>query len=158
MVNPASTVRAGRVASDPLSGESPNAKSLGFSLVHEQHGTVVRVRVRGELDIASGPVFENAIEGYLSGPVTALVLDFAGLSYLDSSGLRSLLRVHRLATTRRSRLYIVGVRERVRRVLSMVQFELIVALCTEEGLPASCRWPAPDLMEPSRPGRESDTR
>src|SRR5690348_2792232 len=97
MSDPTHRIRSRRAASGPPSGESPNAGNLRFSLLHEQRGTVARVRVRGELDLATGPVFEREVEAHLSGPITTLVLDFTGVTYIDSSGVRSLLRIHGLA-------------------------------------------------------------
>ena len=87
-----------------------------------------------------------------------IALDFTGVSYIDSRGVRALLRVNRLAAVRRRHLYIVGALDRIRRVLSLLQLEPHFALCAVEELPASCRWPISGGIEPPRPGWERNAR
>ncbi len=54
--------------------------------------------VRGEVDMAAGPLLDNAIEAReLDDPV---VLDLGGVEFIDSSGLRRLLGASRRAAAR----------------------------------------------------------
>jgi anti-sigma B factor antagonist len=51
--------------------------------------------VQGELDAYTAPLLEDHIGTLLGDGVTHLVLDLAPTGFLDSSGLRALLTVHR---------------------------------------------------------------
>ena len=64
----------------------------GFSLRvgKETDGTVVRLS--GELDIASAPMLDECLES-LDGE--AVTIDFANLTFIDSSGLQVLVQRHR---------------------------------------------------------------
>ena len=46
------------------------------------------VTLSGELDIATVPRVEEAIDAMLTGDVRTLTVDLSGLSFVDSSGLR----------------------------------------------------------------------
>jgi anti-sigma B factor antagonist len=53
------------------------------------------ITLEGELDPATAPVLDDAIDQVLSGGATTLVIDMGGLSFVDSSGLRSLISAHK---------------------------------------------------------------
>jgi anti-sigma B factor antagonist len=53
------------------------------------------VVVAGELDAHSAPVLDAALDQARAGRPTRVVVDMAGVSFIDSSGLRSLIRARR---------------------------------------------------------------
>lgn len=63
-----------------------------FDVAREREGDGVRLVVRGELDIATVPVLERALA--LDGEAERVVLDLAGVTFIDSTGLRLLLEAH----------------------------------------------------------------
>ena len=63
-----------------------------FEIVDNDCGNVPGVTVRGELDLASGPQLEHALDAAIRGSVGAFVLDLSDLEFLDSSGLSVVLR------------------------------------------------------------------
>ncbi len=56
-----------------------------------QEGERVRLTLVGELDIATVPRLEGAIEAALAGGARELVVDLRSLGFLDSSGLRQFI-------------------------------------------------------------------
>lgn len=56
----------------------------------ESHGPWRVLRVKGDLDMATGPELEAAA---LEGSPHSVALDLAGVGFIDSSGLRGLLRI-----------------------------------------------------------------
>ncbi|HEY2719409.1 MAG TPA: STAS domain-containing protein, partial [Solirubrobacteraceae bacterium] len=54
--------------------------------VREQDGA--RLTLSGELDIATVPRLEAAVDATLTGDLRTLTIDLSGLSFVDSSGLR----------------------------------------------------------------------
>lgn len=57
-------------------------------------GTTLTVAVTGRLDTNTAPELEEELMNSLSD-IKALVLDFEGLEYISSAGLRILLSVHK---------------------------------------------------------------
>jgi anti-sigma B factor antagonist len=57
----------------------------------------VRVAPAGELDIATAPQLERTIRELLSSGFDHIVVDLAGVEFLDSTGLRLILSLHAAA-------------------------------------------------------------
>jgi anti-sigma B factor antagonist len=64
-------------------------------LTTDRNGNHAVLTVQGELDAYTAPLLEDHIGTLLSDDVTHLVLDLSPTGFLDSSGLRALLTVHR---------------------------------------------------------------
>ena len=65
----------------------------GFTTRTEQADGVVRVVVAGELDLATeGPLVAVIASAVRAPDAARVVVDVAGVDFIDSSGLRSLLR------------------------------------------------------------------
>ena len=58
----------------------------------ERHGDVALARLSGELDLSNATAIEDQVTSGLGG-TTAVAVDLAGLSYLDSAGLALLSRL-----------------------------------------------------------------
>jgi anti-anti-sigma factor len=62
-------------------------------------GDVVRISLRGEVDLSNADLVQAELVDAISNRASAVVLDLAGVRYLDSAGLRVLfLLVGRLET------------------------------------------------------------
>lgn len=68
---------------------------LSMRTTHDD--TTVVVTVEGELDLATAPQLQREVLALLSLPVEVVVLDLAGVEFLDSSGLNLLNRVRTTA-------------------------------------------------------------
>src|SRR3954447_20082121 len=65
-----------------------------LSIVSERHEHRIFIRLRGELDLVTAPAFADA----LSNANSEIVVDFAGLTFLDASGLGVLAQASERAT------------------------------------------------------------
>ena len=61
----------------------------------KQEGTVLEVALVGRLDTSTAPELEAELKHSING-VTALTMDFAGLEYISSAGLRVLLAAQKV--------------------------------------------------------------
>ncbi|HTB70670.1 MAG TPA: STAS domain-containing protein [Solirubrobacteraceae bacterium] len=59
-----------------------------FEMESTNEGETGRLRLSGELDIATVPRVEAAVDAILADGASRLTLDLAGLRFIDSSGLR----------------------------------------------------------------------
>jgi anti-sigma B factor antagonist len=101
----------------------PGARGAGLdpSLVCdtlEVDGRAV-VTLRGELDLATAPDLLRTLQHLLDQRITALTLDLADLSFIDSSGLGTLCRVLADAQERGATLELDRVPDHARRVLEI---------------------------------------
>jgi anti-sigma B factor antagonist len=105
----------------------------------------------GELDIATAPALEDALEGSIrsGGPV---VLDLSALSFIDSTGIRALLSIARRLDDRGC-LLLHAPQDSVRRVLDLVRITDVAHVhldpCPVVAFPQEFpAWtPPPDLNE-----------
>jgi anti-anti-sigma factor len=86
----------------PLMASAPE----DFSMSADERGGRVHVSLRGELDLATAPEFEELLEKRLDGS-HEVVVDLRALEFMDSSGIRVLVGAHARAGRLGSRLVIV---------------------------------------------------
>jgi anti-anti-sigma factor len=67
---------------------------VNFGTRLSRYGAVETLYVSGELDIAAAPVLERAFNGALDGQGGEFRLDVGGLTFMDSSGAKSLMHLH----------------------------------------------------------------
>jgi anti-anti-sigma factor len=91
---------------------------------------VVTVSLQGELDLASARRLEECFASIDEQRPTRVVVDLSGLSFMDSSGLRTLLIADALASEHGYELVLLPGQEPVQRVfeltgaLDVLRFEL----------------------------------
>jgi anti-anti-sigma factor len=66
--------------------------SFGIQVVN--NGAATRIAPAGELDIATAPALEQAIADATAEPGARLVLDLRELTFMDSTGLRTLAQTN----------------------------------------------------------------
>ena len=93
---------------------------------------VTLVTVAGSLDSTSSPEAQAALDGILAGGARKVVIDFSGVDYISSAGLRVML-----ATAKRLRgggaLRLFGLNDTVREVFDISGFSTILAVFATEG-------------------------
>jgi anti-sigma B factor antagonist len=87
-----------------------------FLTVRVTGGDVVRVTVAGELDAFTAPQLGAALKSATAGEV---IVDLAGVTFLDSAGVHVLADAHRRVVTAGGRLRVLGCRRTVRRPLEI---------------------------------------
>jgi anti-sigma B factor antagonist len=73
----------------------------------DERGGRVHLALNGELDLASVPDFERAIEEATSASTEVLVLDLRALAFLDSSGLFAVIKANQRASFAGLRLVLI---------------------------------------------------
>ncbi len=82
-----------------------------------QNGTELTVKVAGRLETVTAPQLDAELKASLEG-VTALVLDFSGLDYISSAGLRVLFAAQK-TMNRQGSMVIRGANEDVKEVFEV---------------------------------------
>lgn len=71
------------------------ADTMTTSVAVRDGATVLTVA--GEVDLATAPALETAIEGILASKPTALIIDLTAVSFLASAGMAALVAAHQRA-------------------------------------------------------------
>ena len=109
------------MACDPA-GDHTGAVSDPFEVTSEPSdlGThAVRLVARGELDLYVGPVIVDRVSELAEQGVKLVILDLAGVTFLDSTGLRGIIRASDVLTAHDGRLLIEGATGAAQRVLEV---------------------------------------
>lgn len=97
-----------------------------LEIKQEQNGTALTLYLTGRLDTITAPQLEQYLQGVMDG-VQELVLDFAGLVYLSSAGLRVLLKI-RKQMDHRGNLVVRHPNEMIQEVFEMTGFADILTI------------------------------
>ena len=92
-----------------------------------QEGVAVVV-IQGEIDSATAPQVQNTLLPLVQQHDT-LVLDLAGVPYMSSAGLRTMLLLYRQALTHNGKLILTGVAEPIKDTMSITGFLKFFVLC-----------------------------
>jgi anti-anti-sigma factor len=95
------------------------AHDQGAQYHFQSQGGFTVVAVTGDLDVATGPELTAQLSGLIEAEQVSIVLDLAGLAFLDAAGITALVIAVRIARERRGRLHLARVPVRAARVLDL---------------------------------------
>ena len=87
---------------------------------HQDNGLDV-LAIEGEIDLACSPELREILHAYAKKKCPALLLDFSGVDYVDSSGLATLVEYVRLAQPYGGKFGLISVSDRVRTIFDLVR-------------------------------------
>ncbi|MEV0246700.1 STAS domain-containing protein [Nocardia sp. NPDC050712] len=91
------------------------------------HDGATVLTVAGEVDLATAPALETAIEGVLAEAPRALIIDLTGVSFLASAGMAALVAAHKRAGTATT-IAVVADGPATSRQLKMTSLDQVFAL------------------------------
>jgi anti-anti-sigma factor len=121
---------------------NPNAKANGgasrtasalTTMVHRPEAYTAVVTVRGPLDLGTKDQLDGVLLAEVSAGMRHIVVDLAGVSFCDSSGLSTLLRVHRRLAEHSGWLRIASATGQVQRVLQLTNLDRILLRFPDTG-------------------------
>lgn len=106
------------------------------SIREEVKRDILVLRIQGRLDAVSSPMAERKIFDYIYGGQYKLLLDFSGVDYLSSAGMRMLLSVTKKLKTLSGHLVLCCLTPNVMEILKISGFDQVLELVgtEEEGL------------------------
>lgn len=93
----------------------------------EQEGTVYIVKLSGRLDAASTPLVEKKLEK-LQETSTKLLIDFGGVHYLSSAGMRLLLSTSKKLKAKKGSIAFYGMGPEVMEIIKIAGFDRILPI------------------------------
>ena len=98
---------------------------MTISDAHE--GGVIVVSPRGRIDSTTSALLDRHLQGLAAAGQTRVVVDFTGVDYISSAGLRVLLALAKRGRNPKGRVALFGMNDSVRQVFELAGF---VALFT----------------------------
>lgn len=98
--------------------------SKGLPIDRERHGNVEILRPRGEIDLNVSPTFRRVLLDCLNDG-REVVVDMAGVAYIDSSGIASLAEALHTSRRRGLRLALAQLPESVLKVLRIARLDQV---------------------------------
>ena len=115
---------------EPVStpGRTPTSSRTAFGIGVEEHGTTLNLRLTGELDWPCIGRIEAALSRICDGRTRRVVFDLHRLEYMDSAGLRTILRANDRARAEGIELIVVRPRGLANRVFTLTRASLQLTL------------------------------
>ena len=92
----------------------------------QKDGSELTIALTGRLDTTTAPQLEEELKDALNG-ITSLVMEFSGLEYISSAGLRILLSTQKIMN-KQGKMIIRGANEIVKDVFEMTGFSDILTI------------------------------
>ena len=97
-----------------------------MEIIPKKHGEKSIACIKGRLDASSAPVFEKELLGLVDTGEHSIILDFSGLDYISSAGLRSILIVAKRIRSENGELSVAVLNEEVKQVFDVSGFSSIL--------------------------------
>jgi stage II sporulation protein AA (anti-sigma F factor antagonist) len=90
-----------------------------FSTTTEQRQAIWVLRARGELDVATAPKLADAVDAAIASGARNVMLELDDVTFLDSSGIREIIRGRKQLEEHGGRLTVDGASGAVQQVLEV---------------------------------------
>ena len=90
------------------------------------------VDVAGDIDLNRSMDFQNALLDVLDNKPRRIVVNLSGVSYMDSSGVASLVKLLSRARKCGSQLCLCGLTQRVQSLFEITRLDVVFTICASE--------------------------
>lgn len=104
-----------------------------MDVLEERAGETIILGPKGRLDSNSSKSFEDQVMALIDGGKAAMLIDFSGLDYVSSAGLRVLLMAAKKSKAGQGRLALCALSEPIREVFDMSGFAKLFAIFPSRG-------------------------
>jgi len=101
-------------------------------VIEEEKEDVLVLRIAGRLDAVSSPETEKKVLNIIDEGKLKIVMDFSGVDYLSSAGMRMLLATTKKLKALTGKLVVCGIKDNVMDVLKMSGFDHVLELADTE--------------------------
>jgi anti-anti-sigma factor len=99
--------------------------------INEAHEAgVVVVSPQGRIDSTTSAILDRHLQGIAAAGKTRVVVDFSGVDYISSAGLRVLLALAKRGRDQKGRVALFGLNDSVRQVFELAGFVALFTIAT----------------------------
>lgn len=103
-----------------------------MKLTTEVAGNAAILRVEGDIDLCTSPALRQAILEAVKKEMTPIVINLSCVTYMDSSGVATLVEGFQLSREYKGVVRLVGLTERVAEVFKLARLHQVFELCQTE--------------------------
>lgn len=103
-----------------------------IEIKEEKKGDVLVIRIKGRLDAITSPSTEKTLFERVNGGHHKILLDFGGVSYLSSAGMRMLLSTTKKLKSLSGKLMVCNINMDVMDILKISGFEHVLEISKTE--------------------------
>jgi anti-sigma B factor antagonist/stage II sporulation protein AA (anti-sigma F factor antagonist) len=97
-----------------------------MNLTQKQLANSVILLPAGRIDLSNADLFKDALLEAVSAAKAAVVLDFSGVEYVSSAGLRSLMIASKTGAERSVKLAVAAMQPIVKEIFTISRFHLVL--------------------------------
>ncbi len=86
------------------------------------------VRPIGDVDLSGSPTLKQEIRKVLTTRLTSLVIDLGGVSYMDSSGVATLVEAMQLTRRGQTKLVLCGLQPKVKSIFEIARLDTVFTI------------------------------
>ena len=106
-----------------------------LAIEQRQHNGAAVIALQGEIDLHSSPALRKVLLDHVQQKTPRVLIDMSAVTYVDSSGVGTLVELKRKLDRQRGAVVLVGVQPRVRSVFEITQLDKFFTMA--EKLPES---------------------
>jgi len=103
-----------------------------MEIVNHQVNDILIVAPQGNLDFNSATSFQEKVTGVIEGGAHKIVIDFSGLAFISSAGLRVLIVLTKLLQQKKGTLALSSMNEQIFEVFSISGFNKLFSIYASE--------------------------
>jgi anti-sigma B factor antagonist len=102
-----------------------------MAIATEARGDAVIVRPSGDVDLAGSPTLRVELRKVQGSTPARLVIDLAGVPYMDSSGVATLVEAMQVARRSSTRLVLCGLQDKVRSIFEIARLDTVFTIVSD---------------------------
>lgn len=102
-----------------------------FVVKSEQRGTTTIVLPSGEIDLNASPVLRQELKRVGTARPQRLIVNLAGVPYMDSSGVATLVEAMQQARKNSSKLVLCGMQDKVRSIFEIARLDTVFTIVAD---------------------------
>lgn len=115
-------------ATFPFPAARPAGNQIGVEIHHTEESGAHVLQIEGEIDLHASPKLRAALHELVDKKAPALVADFSGVKYIDSSGLATLVEYVRDSKGYGGKIALFGLQPKVKMVFELVRLNELFTL------------------------------
>ncbi len=119
------------MAESPTRPGQFNSQDGTFVVRAEQRGTATVVLPSGEIDLNASPILRQELKRILTSRPQKLIVNLAGVAYMDSSGVATLVEAMQIARKNSTRLVLCGMQDKVRSIFEIARLETVFTIVAD---------------------------
>lgn len=102
-----------------------------FTVRSEQRGGAMVVLPSGEIDLNASPVLRQELKRISTARPQRLIVNLAGVPYMDSSGVATLVEAMQMARKNSTRLVLCGMQDKVRSIFEIARLDTVFTIVAD---------------------------